>query len=336
MLGRLDNAFERLEQANLKLKPSKCAFGRTSVNFLGHVISDKSISTDPEKLCRIQDWPRPHNINEARSFLVYATYYRRFIRNFAHIGKPLNKRLQKERQFYWSAECENSFKTINAAFKDTISLNYTDFTKLFIVDYNASDFGIGGVLSHVVRPGVEQTVSYFSRTLSQAERKYEVTHKKMLALVDSLRHFRCYVLGKKFKVRTDHSAFQCLRTFKEPVGQVAKRIERLAEYDYDIEHRPGKQHANADALSRYPVRVSTVSVVEMWFPSKFKADFVQQQAHDSITSELLVWCKKAQRPRQEKLEGESQDLWYYWSRFDKLVVDNNILCLRTPIGEGLE
>ena len=222
--------------------------------------------------------------------------------------EPLNKLLRQERQFNWSADCESSFKTIIAAFKDTITLSYPDFTKLFIVDCDASDFGIGGVLSQVIRPGVEQPVSYFSRTLSKPERKYAVTRKEMLALVDSMRHFRCYVLGRKLKVRTDHSALQWLRTFKEPVSQVDRWIERLAEYDFDIEHRPGKQHVNADALSRYLVRVSAVSLVEMWFPPEFKADFVMQQAHDSITSELLVWCKKAQRPRQEQLEGEPLNL----------------------------
>ena len=292
MLNRLDTALERLEQANLKLRPSKCAFGKTSVIFLGHVITDKGISTDPEKLSRIQEWPRPHNTDEARSFLRYATYYRKFIRNFAHTVEPLNKLLQNERQFYWSADCESSFKTIKAAFKDTITLSYPDFTKPFIVDYDAHGFGIGGVLSQVIRPGVEQPVSYFSRTLSKPERKYAVTRKEMLALVDSLRHFRCYIFGRKLKVRTDHSDLQWLKTFKEPVGQVARWIERLTEYDVDIEHRPGKEHANADALSRYPVCVSAVFVPEIWFPPEFKTEYVKQQAHDPITSALLTWCKK--------------------------------------------
>ena len=176
------------------------------------------------------------------------------------------------------------------------------------MDCNASDFGIGGVLSQLIRHGVEQPVSYFSRTLSKPERKYAVTRKEMLALVDSLRHFRCYILGRKFKVRTDHSALQWLKTFKEAVGKVARWIEHLAEYDFDIEHRPGKQHVNADALSRYPIRESAVSVVEFWFLPEFKADFVKQQTHDPITSARLAWCKKAQRPRQEQLEEKPQDL----------------------------
>ena len=112
MLCLSDTALESLEQANLKLKPNKCAFGKTSVSFLGHIISDKEISTEPKTLCRIQEWPRPQNHDEARGFLGYATYYRKFIKNFAHIVEPLNKLLIKARQFHWSAECKYSFKTI--------------------------------------------------------------------------------------------------------------------------------------------------------------------------------------------------------------------------------
>ena len=177
MLGRLGTALERLGQANLKLKPSKCAFEKTSVNSLGHLIKDKRISIDPEKLRRIKEWPRPHNQDKARSFLGYATYYRIFIKNFAHIVEPLNKFLIKKRQFYWTKECENSFTIIKAAFAYTIILAYPDFTKLFIVDCDASDFGIRSVLSQFIRPGVEQPVSYFSLRLSKKERKYAVTRK---------------------------------------------------------------------------------------------------------------------------------------------------------------
>ena len=102
MLGRLDTALERLGQVNFKLQPSKCAYGKTSVNIFGHVISDKGISTNPEKLCRIKEWPRLHNPDEARSFLGYATYYQQFIKNFVHIVEPLKKLLIKERQFQWA------------------------------------------------------------------------------------------------------------------------------------------------------------------------------------------------------------------------------------------
>ena len=92
-------------------------------------------------------------------------------------------------------------------------------------------------------------------------------------------------------MRIDHSALQWLKTFKEPIGQVARWIERFAKYDYDIEHSPGRQHKNADALSCYPFRVSAVTVVEKWFSPEFKVDFMKQQARDPVTSALLAWCK---------------------------------------------
>ena len=131
------------------------------------------------------------------------------------------------------------------------------------MDCDASDFGIGGVLSQVITLGVEQPISYFIRTLSKPERNYAVTRKEMLALFYTLRHFHRNILGKKLKVCTDHRALQLLRTCTKQVCQVASWIKRLAEYEFDIEHRPGKQHANVDARFRYPASVSTVSLVEM-------------------------------------------------------------------------
>ena len=333
-LERLDLVLKRLKSANLKLKPSKCAFGKKSATFLGHIISEKGISTDPEKLKRIQEWPTPRNQNDVRSFLGYATYYRKFIRNFAKVADPLNKLLQKDHTFHWSSLCEESFTLLKKAFSDVVTLAYPNFSKPFIVDTDASDVGIGAVLSQLNTANVEQPVCYFSRSLSKPERKYAVTRKEMLALVDSLRHFRCYLLGKKFTVRTDHSALQWLRTFKEPVGQVARWIERLAEYDFDILHRPGIKHGNADALSRYPHAVSTVSAEEIWVPPRIRNDFRKLQASDSLTSVLLQWLKKAARPSADEVDGLSRDLKYYWARFDELSVVDGILGIQNYTEDG--
>ena len=193
---------------------------------------------------------------------------------------------------------------------------------------------IGGVLSQLNKSNVEQPVAYYSRSLSKAERKYVVTRKEMLALVDSLRHYRCYLLGKKFTIRTDHSALQWLRTFKEPVGQVARWIEQIAEYDFDIVHRPGKQHANADALSRYPVTVSSVSTNEQWLNPAFKNDFKKQQGKDSLTATFTEWVTKATRPKAEQMDDAGRELRYYWARFDELTIEDGILGILNPIWEG--
>ena len=185
-LSRLSIALQRLRSANLKQKPTKCAFGKRSVLFLGHIISDKGISTDPDKLKRIQEWPRPRNQNEVRSFLGYATYYRKFMKGFSQIADPLNKLLQKDNQFQWGETCEDSFATLKKVFCEIVTFAFTDFSKAFILDTDASDVSIGGVLSQLNMSNVEQLVAYYSRSLSKAEQKYAVTRKEMLALVDSL------------------------------------------------------------------------------------------------------------------------------------------------------
>ena len=333
-LDRLEQALKRLQNVNLKLKPSKCAFGKKSVAFLGHIISDQGITTDLEKVKRIQVWPPPRNENEVRGYLRYASYYRKFIRGFAHIVDPLNKLLQKNNSLRWSIECEDAFKTLKKAFLEVVTLAYPDFSKPFIVDTDACDVGIGAGHSQLNKSNVEQPLAYYSRSLSKPERKYAVTRKEMLALVDSLRHFRCYLIGKKVKLRTDHSALQWLRTFKEPVGQVARWIERFAEYDFEIVHRPGIRHANADALSRYPHPVSAVTVNEQWFSPNLKNEFLKHQEKDAITSTLINWLKKTSRPRADQMEGVGRELKYYWVRCDELAIEDGILGVRNPVEDG--
>ena len=174
-----------------------------------------------------------------KSLFGYETYYRKFIKGFAHLSDLLNKFLQKDHQFQWNEACEQAFNLLKKAFCEIVTLKFPNFSKPFIVDTDECDVGIGAVVFQLNEVNVEQPFEYYSRSLSKFERKYAVTRTKMLALVEALRHFRCYLLGKMFKVRTYHIALQWLRTFKEPVGQVGRWIERLSEYDFDIVHRPG-------------------------------------------------------------------------------------------------
>ena len=120
-----------------------------------------------------------------------------------------------------------------------------------LLDTDASQEGIGAVLSQIC-DGNEQVIAYASRTLSKAERKYSVTRKELLAVVVFTNHFRPYLLGRNFALQTDHSSLTWLHNFKEPEGQFAWWIEKLQEYNFTILHRQGKQHQNADALSRRP------------------------------------------------------------------------------------
>ena len=127
-------------------------------------------------------------------------------------------------------------------------LAFPDFSQQFIVDVDASGQGLGAVLSQCIA-GKKRVVAYASRTLTKAERRYCTTRCEMLALVWAIRYFRPYLYGRPFLARTDHSSLKWLQSFKEPEGQVARWLQILAEFHFTVEHRPGKKHGNADALS---------------------------------------------------------------------------------------
>ena len=181
-----------------------------------------------------------------------ANYYRRFIKNFSEIAKPLTKLTEKSSKFGWTTECDNAFRSLRNKLISSPILIFPDFSKQFILDTDASEVGIGAVLSQVQPDGSEAVVAYASRTLTKPERNYCVTRKELLAVIYFIEHFRPYILGNSFILRTDHSSLKWLWNFKEPEGQVARWIQKLQEYTFTIIHRPEKKHANADTLSRRP------------------------------------------------------------------------------------
>ncbi|KAI3351294.1 hypothetical protein L3Q82_005839 [Scortum barcoo] len=227
-LANLRDVFFAIRKAGLRLHPRKCHLFRRETSFLGHVVSAAGVSTDPAKVTAVRNWPVPRNIGELRSFLGLASYYRRFVRDFATTASPLHRLTQKGQVFQW------------------------DPCRPFIVDTDASNVGLGAVLSQEGEQG-EQVIAYFSRSLSRPERNYCVT------LVEScwrsflsLRHFRPYLYGQRFLLRTDHASLTWLLNFKEPEGQLARWLETLQDYNFEVRHRAGRLHVNADALSRRP------------------------------------------------------------------------------------
>ena len=252
-LTRLRRVFNQLRSAGLKLKPAKCNLFQKSVVYLGHVVSNDGIATDPEKIRAVQDWPTPRTVREVRSFLGLASYYRRYIKSFADIARPLHRLTEKKRQFTWDDNCEEAFNELKRKLTTSPILAYPTTGGEFILDTDASDSGIGAVLSQV-QDGTERVVGYASRALSKPERNYCVTRRELLAVVHFVKNFRQYLYGQKFTIRTDHGALRWLLNFKDPEGQIARWIQVLGEYDFHIIHRAGRSHANADSMSRLPCR----------------------------------------------------------------------------------
>ena len=250
-IERLKLVFQRLREANLKLKPKKCEILKGEVTFLGfRVTSQGGVKPDPNNVSKVLQWPVPGNDTEVKQFLGLCSYYRKHVKNFSIIAKPLFDLTKKDSKLVWTEECQLSFNTLKGALtsKEIMALPSCKGGP-FILDVDACNSGIGAVLSQI-QDGEEKVISYASRTLNRAETNYCVTDKELLAIRYFVEYFRHYLLGVRFTVRSDHHALKWLFSLKSPSGRIARWIEILSGYDFEVEYRRGAQHGNADAMSR--------------------------------------------------------------------------------------
>ena len=220
-LRNLATVFDRIQEAGLKLKPAKCQFLQDQVQYLGHIVTREGIAADPSKTAVIKEWPVPTCTKEVQCFLGFAGYYRRFVHRFSKLARPLHHLTEKNQPFKWSKECRAAFEHLKKYLLSPPMLIYPQFDRMFILDTDASNEGVGAVLSQVGEDGREQVVAYGSHLLTKAERKYCVTRKELLAVVTFTKKFRPYLLGKKFLLCTDHGSLVWLTNFKYPQGQLA-------------------------------------------------------------------------------------------------------------------
>jgi len=251
-LARLGQVFDRLAQANLKLKPSKCSLCQRSVDFLGNVVSEQEIAMQDAKISAITEWPPCRTVHDVQAFMGLSEYYRRFVKDFSIIAAPLYSLMAKGADFVWTEQCQHAMDKlkIRLVSKPILALPQSEGT--YILDTDASDFGLGAILSQE-QDGVEHVIAYASRTLNEAERRYETTRKELLAVVYGLKQYKQYLLGRHIVIRTDHAALSWLRKTAEPMPQLARWLTLIEQYDYEVVHRPGVKHSNADGLSRRPV-----------------------------------------------------------------------------------
>ena len=269
--GGLEEVFRRHRSAGLKLKPSKCNLFRTEVEYLAHFVSAAGIQTDPAKVEAVKNWPIPKTQTEVRSFIGLASYYRRFIKDFTDVARPLLKLTEKNIPFQWDSSCDDAFQELKTALTSAPILAYPSAIGQFTLDTDASAFAVGAVLSQE-QEGEERVVAYASKSLKMPERNYCVTRREL---------FKHYLCGVEEWLCVLSLRWLC--RFKNPEGQLARWLEILGSFGIQLIHRPGRLHQNADGLSRRPCPqcgrvLESGSSLEDDIPSKIASDREQEVA----------------------------------------------------------
>ena len=263
-LERLQAVFERLEKHNLKLKPSKCHLFKERVVYLGHVVSEAGIQADPEKIEAVKNWPIPQNTKDVRKFLGFTGYYRRFVKGYASIARPLNdllighstnhaakkKSSEKATPFRWGEKQQQSFEEIISKLTNPPVLAYADYRLPFTLHTDASANGLGAVL-YQKQDGIDRVVAYASRSLKPAEKNYPAHKLEFLALKWAVSEkFHDYLYGTKFEAVTDNNPLTYVFTTAKLDATGQRWIAALSNYNFVIKYRSGRKNADADGLSR--------------------------------------------------------------------------------------
>lgn len=260
---------ETLLKAGLYVKGEKCEFFTTRTTFLGFVIDTSGISMDPEKVSTITEWQPPATVKELQSFLGFANFYRRFIEGYSRRMKPLTNLLKKDSKFTWGTDQEKAFNSMKHAFCSAPILRHFEPGLETVLETDASDFSISGILSQYVQypdKKLLHPIAYFSRNLTPAERNYGVGDKELLAIVASLTQYRPYIvnLTQPLLVITDHSNLTTFASKQILNRRQARWANELSELNFKIVYRPGSKNKRADVLTR---RVGDRPAEEILTPS---------------------------------------------------------------------
>lgn len=243
-----------LQDANLLVEPEKSHFHVKEVDFLGHTITPGEIRMEKKKISAVADWKTPTNVKEVQSFLGFANYYRRFIRDFSKIANPLTELTKKEKTFQWTTKTQEAFEQLQQAILSEPVLVMFDPNKEIELETDASDFALGGQIGQRNEQGKLHPIAFYSHKLHGAELNYPIYDKEFLAIVNCFKEFRHYLMGSmhQVKVYTDHQNIAHFATTQELNRRQLRYAEYLCEFDFVIIHRKGSDNGRADAISRRP------------------------------------------------------------------------------------
>lgn len=267
---RLLRVLDKLRNANLTVNFEKCKFFRSELKYLGYVVDSRGLRTDPAKIEAILNYPTPTCRKHIKRFLGTATWYRRFVPNFSTIAAPLNQLTSTRKgfpPFKWTIEADSAFKSLKECLVSAPVLACPDYSRSFEVHTDASNFGIGAMLTQSI-DGKEHPIAYMSKSLTPIERNYSITERETLAVVTALEYWRCYIEnGQPFIVYTDHSALKWFLSISNPTGRLARWGVRLSTFNFVLKHRRGVDNVIPDSLSR-SVPVNAISSSNSFLDTK--------------------------------------------------------------------
>ena len=314
-LVHIEDVFTRLKAAKLKLHPKKCKFAVDKVHYLGHVLTPHGIQPNPEKVEAIENYPIPTKVKQVRAFMGMLGYYRKFIRDFGIIARPLYDLTKKDVKFKWSEECNTAFLTLKKKMISSEVLSFPNFNKKFYLATDASQIAIGACLFQEVE-GKFRPVGFAGRGLSKAEKGYCVTEQEGLAVVWAVQHFRVYLEGVEFEVHTDHSALtQLLHNNPQHQGRLLRWYVFLQQFPMmKIKHIKGKNNVVPDALSRRPYGVNYTAA------DRVLDSFLELDSVDTLTD---ITSKQSPDKTSVNFNDEVQ------------IIPRNILKAHNPLGRNI-
>lgn len=361
---RLMRVLNRLKEFGLKLSPEKCHFFRKSVKYLGHVVSENGVEIDPDKISALTTWPRPNNIRELKSFLGFTGYYRRFIKDFSKIAKPLNeltagyipaKKKNKIKSFSnadlkspfadrWTPKCELAFRTLIEKLTTAPILGFANSSLPYILHTDASLHGLGAAL-YQQQDGQTKVIAYASRGLSKCERRYPTHKLEFLALkwaiTDKLSD---YLYGAEFTVVTDNNPLTYVLSSAKLDAAGHRWLAALSNFNFSIQYRAGKRNQDADGLSRRPHDCEEADLsaeAEDNRVQQFLAKFLKDERDVTFPQDAVeAVCQRHNLEKPSNIEEENRvrqkedrEVQLMLRVQDQLVIDNAVL-YRKRISKG--
>ena len=347
--NNIDVVLRRLEDAGIRVKEEKCHFMKKEVEYLGYLINKEGLKPLPKNIKTIKETPVPKDTTQLRAYLGMLNYYSKFLKNMSNLLGPLHGLLKKNVRWLWTKERQKSFEDSKERLIKADLLVHFDAKREIILTCDASKYGIGAVMSHIMDDGTERPILFVSRTLAPAERNYSQIEKEALGVIFAVKKFHRYIFGHKFTIANDHQPLQRLfNAEKELPTMVSGRIKRwaliLSTYEYQFRYLPGSKIPHADAMSRLPVQSTIHDNVEIPIPAEII--FMLKEISGSVG---LKEAQKATKnnPELQRIRKFIEEGWPenepvpvhlkgYFSRKSELTIEQDILMWGTRVVVPLE